>query len=82
MSCRYCLSDLFREKLGRCRACMLQCLVGSLICWGLFLWQALESMTSVEAIAALMFAILFSLLLLAHGIAWCWYRLRDRSSPS
>lgn len=67
MNCQRC-SDWFIKKLGRCHACMLQSALLFLI--SLSIWLLIEEQRSVEAIAALFFAITAGCLFSLHILVW------------
>ncbi|NRB25569.1 DUF3624 domain-containing protein [Shewanella sp.] len=68
MACNDCKSSIFKRKLGRCKTCMWQLAILSLIAWPL--WWSLYVGTPyiVESIALLFFCISFTGLLLLHLI--------------
>lgn len=76
MACDDCISTVLKQKLGRCKRCMLQLLVLSLICWPLWFWLYSDSPRVVESIALLMFSAAFSGLLLLHLLLWIYYKFR------
>ncbi|MGF1713448.1 DUF3624 domain-containing protein [Photobacterium chitinilyticum] len=69
MGCRNCrTAQAFKQKLGRCRQCMAQLSLLSVICWGAWYYFYLPTPTVVESITLLFAATAFSLLLLAHWV--------------
>lgn len=68
MSCTNCDSSIIRQKLGRCKSCMYQLTVLSLISWPLWWFNFSEQMKSVESIALLFFCMSFTGLLMLHLI--------------
>lgn len=80
MACKYCSSDWFWEKLGRCKQCMLLntllFLVGVLGSW----WTM--AMTPVYHVMCLFITVAAGLLLSAHLIMACYYYLQGESNSS
>ncbi|MGX9462044.1 DUF3624 domain-containing protein [Shewanella sp. A14] len=74
MPCNQCFESVFRQKIGRCKRCMWQLTLLSMMTWPLWCYLYLDSPTVVESIALLFFAIAFSGLLAIHIIVWA-YRL-------
>ncbi|MCL1038555.1 DUF3624 domain-containing protein [Shewanella submarina] len=66
MPCNSCNDNIFKRKLGRCRACMLQLTLLSIIGWPLWLYLYADSPTQVNAIALGLFCCAFSGLLMVH----------------
>ncbi|MPY21276.1 DUF3624 domain-containing protein [Shewanella psychropiezotolerans] len=66
MTCNSCESSIFRQKLGRCKACMWQLAILSVIAWPLWWFLYSERVSHVESIALLFFCISFTGLLLLH----------------
>jgi len=56
MGCRFCNTSVFKEKIGRCKTCMWQLTVLSLISWPLWFSFYYEQPLVVESIALLFFA--------------------------
>ncbi|OBT11124.1 hypothetical protein A9267_00265 [Shewanella sp. UCD-FRSSP16_17] len=75
MSCNDCEESIFKQKIGRCRACMMQLTVLSLICWPLWWWNYADNPTLVESIALLFFCIAFSGLLSLHLVVLIYRKL-------
>ncbi|WP_180706043.1 DUF3624 domain-containing protein [Psychromonas sp. CD1] len=77
MSCKSCLENKFKEKLGRCRLCMISNLIllfsGALLWWFCFRQDAKQ-----VASIALLFALLgCALLMFAHILAFIYYRITE-----
>jgi RsiW-degrading membrane proteinase PrsW (M82 family) len=75
MACNECDDNIWKQKLGRCKRCMLfnfVLLVGSA---GLsfFMWQT--DPKSVQTITVFVTLFFSSLLMLLHAIAFLYYRL-------
>ncbi|WP_299787086.1 DUF3624 domain-containing protein [uncultured Shewanella sp.] len=70
MGCRFCYTSVFKEKIGRCKTCMLQLTILSLICWPLWYIFYYEQPLVVESIALLFFSVSFTGLLLLHLLVW------------
>ncbi|QSX29640.1 DUF3624 domain-containing protein [Shewanella cyperi] len=66
MSCRDCDNSIWRQKLGRCRRCILMLAAMSLIAWPLWYLGFRDQPTTVSAIALLFFAGACSGLLVLH----------------
>lgn len=80
MGCPHChQAQAFRRKLGRCRRCIGQLILLSLLSWSAWLYYYLPTPTRVESITLLFAATAFSLLLLAHGVAALARKLSPRS---
>jgi len=70
MGCRFCDTSVFKEKIGRCKTCMWQLTILSLISWPLWFNFYYEQPLVVESIALLFFCVSFSGLLLLHLLVW------------
>ncbi|QSX36814.1 DUF3624 domain-containing protein [Shewanella sedimentimangrovi] len=66
MSCHNCDASIWRQKLGRCRRCMLMLAAMSMVAWPLWWWLFREQPKTVSAIALLLFAGACSGLLVLH----------------
>ncbi|MCE2570794.1 DUF3624 domain-containing protein [Motilimonas eburnea] len=76
MNCQRC-SDWFIKKLGRCHACMFQ--TGLLFFLSAASWYYLDKPNSVEAIAAMFFAVASGSLFLLHILVWLVRHLTNKS---
>ncbi|MCL2918495.1 DUF3624 domain-containing protein [Shewanella litorisediminis] len=78
MACEDCISSVFRQKIGRCKRCMLMltglCMLGWPL-WYLLFW---DSITSVESLTLLAFCIAWTGLLALHLVVWAWRTLSGR----
>lgn len=75
MACDDCQESIFKQKIGRCKACMWQLTGLSLVGWPLWWWLYAEDMTSVESIAMVFFCCAFSGLLCVHLIVLSYRKL-------
>ncbi|MCG7584632.1 DUF3624 domain-containing protein [Photobacterium sp. OFAV2-7] len=83
MGCRSCqTAQVFKQKLGRCRQCMIQLSLLNVICWGAWYYFYLPTPTVVESITLLFAATAFSLLLLAHWVValMLWLKNTNKSA--
>ncbi|MCW8329633.1 DUF3624 domain-containing protein [Photobacterium sp. SDRW27] len=81
MGCRSCKkTSLIKQKLGRCRQCMLQLTLLSIISWGAWFYFYLPTPKVVGSITLLFAAATFSLLLAAHLIVALSNSLKVRST--
>jgi len=78
MACQLCSGAIFKEKLGRCKQCMQLNLVLLLCALSLYWGCDLSAWQAVQRVALLMFLGAVALLMSAHIIAWCFYRLSKR----
>ncbi|MCL1097369.1 DUF3624 domain-containing protein [Shewanella gelidii] len=78
MACDACFSTVFKQKIGRCKRCMVQLTLLSAVSWPLWYWLYFEDIRSVESIALLFFAFAFSGLLLLHLMVLSYRTLRDK----
>ena len=76
MTCNQCTESVFKQKLGRCKQCMLQLTLLSCIAWPVWYWCYFDDPKSVESIALLFFAIGFIGLLLLHLLVWSYRAIR------
>ncbi|MBW8191046.1 DUF3624 domain-containing protein [Neiella marina] len=76
MPCDECISTVFKRKLGRCKRCMWQLLILSLVCWPLWFVYYSDTPKVVESVALLLFSCVFTLLLLLHLLMWAILRVR------
>ena len=84
MGCRSCnKTNAVRQKLGRCRRCMLQLALLSITSWGAWLHFCLPNPKTVNSITLLFAATAFSSLLLAHWVTALvlWLRKKDNQQP-
>ena len=79
MACELCTGKVFKEKLGRCKQCMLINLVLLIVTAGLYFWVDVTQLLAVQEIALLMLLWASALLMGAHIIAWCFYRLKGEN---
>lgn len=82
MACQFCQGPLFKDKLGRCKTCMLLnfiLLLASAIGWFGF-YQ--ESPKQVDAIALLLAFIASALLMVLHISAYLYYRCKGIKNPT
>lgn len=68
MSCKSCNSTIFKQKIGRCKTCMWQLTVLSLISWPLWWLLYADSPKQINSIALLFFCTAFTGLLALHLI--------------
>ena len=77
MACQFCQGQLFKDKLGRCKTCMLLnfilLLVSALGWFGFYQ----ETPAQVDAIALLFTFIGSALLMILHIFAYLYYRVVD-----
>ncbi|UUM30787.1 DUF3624 domain-containing protein [Vibrio japonicus] len=72
MTCHYCEKHhWFREKIGRCRRCMNQLTVLSVLCWVVWWWFCRSDPKSIESITLIFAGIAFHSLLALH--LWMHY---------
>ncbi len=72
MGCHFCNTSVFKEKIGRCKTCMWQLTILSLISWPLWFGFYYEQPFVIESIALLFFCMSFSGLLLLHLLVWAY----------
>ena len=77
VSCKICSSEMFKQKLGRCKQCMLINLI--MLIFGLiaYLLIDLTKLQAVQEVALLMFIGATAILMSAHIIAWCFHRFKN-----
>ncbi|MGI2171814.1 DUF3624 domain-containing protein [Shewanella sp. MF05960] len=75
MACNQCTDSIFKQKIGRCKRCMLQLTVLSLLTWPMWWYYFIDTPKTVESIALLFFAISFSGLLVLHLLVWLYRRI-------
>ncbi|MCS6114744.1 DUF3624 domain-containing protein [Shewanella baltica] len=78
MSCGDCKTEIFRQKIGRCKRCMWQLTALSAIGWPLWWWLYYDAPWEVNSIALLFFCTAFTGLLALHLIVLAYRRLRGR----
>ncbi|MFB9213964.1 DUF3624 domain-containing protein [Vibrio sinaloensis] len=67
MTCPYCKNNhWFWKKIGRCKRCMDQLTVLSVLCWIVWWWLFRDNPKSIESIALLMAGFAFNGLLALH----------------
>ncbi|WED22060.1 DUF3624 domain-containing protein [Vibrio sp. JC009] len=66
MSCKYCNDNWFWKKIGRCKRCMDQLTVLSVLCWVIWWFAFRDNPASVESIALIMSGFAFNGLLFLH----------------
>ena len=76
MSCELCTGKVFKEKLGRCKQCMLINLLLLIIAVGIYLWVDMAQLLAVQKVALVMFLWASAILMTAHLTAWCFYKLK------
>jgi hypothetical protein len=80
MACDDCQQSIFWEKLGRCKQCMWQLTLFSVLGWSAWGYLFSASPKQVESIALLFFCVSASGLLLAHLIKYCYLALTSTQS--
>lgn len=83
MSCNRCDGHWFWQKIGRCKRCMDQLTVLSVLCWIVWWLAFREQPTSIESIALIVAGFAFNALLFLH--LWMKYVIlpwRARQSDS
>ncbi|WP_351088617.1 DUF3624 domain-containing protein [Shewanella sp. S1-49-MNA-CIBAN-0167] len=80
MPCNQCTDSVFKQKIGRCKRCMWQLTLLSLVTWPLWWYCYADTPKTVESIALLFFAFSFSGLLALHLIVWT-YRTLTQQEP-
>lgn len=75
MACEQCNESVFRQKIGRCKRCMVQLTVLSLLTWPIWWFGFADQPKTVNSIALLFFAISFTLLLALHLFVWSYRTL-------
>lgn len=78
MACQNCFGTEFKRKIGRCKTCMWQLTVLSVIAWLLWFWLISGPHLAVNAIALLFFCCAFTGLLLLHWIVLAYRKLTGR----
>ncbi|EOU2464296.1 DUF3624 domain-containing protein [Vibrio navarrensis] len=66
MSCNRCDGHWFWKKIGRCKRCMDQLTVLSVLCWIVWWLVFREQPTSIESIALIVAGFAFNALLFLH----------------
>ncbi|RDE19546.1 DUF3624 family protein [Motiliproteus coralliicola] len=77
-NCRYCLNASLINKLGRCRDCMLKAWIFALLCWGLWGYLAWSGAEPTSTLAALVGALLLSLLGISHSLMAIRHRRKEK----
>ncbi|WP_351122451.1 DUF3624 domain-containing protein [Shewanella sp. T24-MNA-CIBAN-0130] len=80
MPCNQCTDSVFKQKIGRCKRCMWQLTLLSLVTWPLWWYCYADTPKTVESIALLFFAVSFSGLLTLHLLVWT-YRTLTQQEP-
>ncbi|NRD74794.1 DUF3624 domain-containing protein [Shewanella sp. VB17] len=75
MACKRCNSSMFKQKIGRCKTCMWQLTVLSLISWSIWWFLYRDSPQAVNSIALLFFCCTFSGLLCLHLLVFSYNHL-------
>lgn len=78
MACQKCSDSVFKQKIGRCKRCMVQLTVLSLLAWPIWWHCFADQPKTVESIALLFFAIGFTGLLCLHLLVWCYRKLYQK----
>lgn len=78
MACNACMSGLFKEKLGRCKQCMLINLVMLIGFFAVYMMVDIEQWLAVQQVTFLMFFAITAILMALHLLLWCFYRLTDK----
>jgi len=78
MACDDCKTSIFRQKIGRCKRCMWQLALLSLIGWPLWWFLYGATPREVNSIALLFFCAAFSSLLLLHLVVLAVRRIQGR----
>ncbi|WP_417760498.1 DUF3624 domain-containing protein [Shewanella sp.] len=78
MACDACFSEVFKRKIGRCKTCMWQLTVLSLVGWPCWFYFFYDTPKSVNSIALLFFCCAFSGLLAVHLVVLSWRKLTGR----
>lgn len=66
MACETCRDHWFWKKIGRCKRCMDQLTVLSVLCWIIWWWLFRNTPESIESIALLFAGFAFNGLLFLH----------------
>ncbi|MDB1122784.1 DUF3624 domain-containing protein [Vibrio algarum] len=66
MACKYCKENWFWKKIGRCKRCMDQLTVLSVLCWVIWWFAFRDDFKSVESIALIIAGFGFNFLLFLH----------------
>ncbi|TEW52763.1 DUF3624 family protein [Psychromonas algicola] len=77
MSCKICSSEMFKQKLGRCKQCMVINLIMLVLGLIAYLLIDLKKLQAVQEVALLMFIGATAILMSAHIIAWCFHRFKN-----
>jgi len=77
MSCKICSSEVFKQKLGRCKQCMLINFVILVFSLTAYVLIDLKKLQAVQEVALLMFIIATATLMSVHIIMWCFYRFKN-----
>ncbi|CAM2915116.1 DUF3624 domain-containing protein [Shewanella amazonensis] len=78
MACNDCDSSVFRQKIGRCKRCMLMLTALCILGWPLWYLLFSEQITSVASLALLLFCFAWTGLLALHLLVWAWRTLWGR----
>jgi len=78
MACDSCLSNLIKEKLGRCKQCMIMNFILLVIGLMLYRWLDFTQLLAVQRIALYLFIGFCGGLMSAHLIAWGYYRYKNK----
>jgi hypothetical protein len=66
MACKDCEDNWFWKKIGRCKRCMDQLTVLSVLCWVVWWFGYKDDFKSVESIALIFSGFAFNILLFLH----------------
>ncbi|MBW8182409.1 DUF3624 domain-containing protein [Shewanella nanhaiensis] len=77
MTCKNCNSSLFQQKIGRCKSCMWQLTLLSLISWPLWWYFYSDAPKQINSIALLFFCTAFTGLLSLHLLVLGYRTLID-----
>jgi len=78
MSCKICSSEVFKQKPGRCKQCMLINFVILAFSLTAYVLVDLKKLQAVQEVALLMFIIATGMLMSAHIIMWCFYHFKKQ----
>jgi len=77
MACNSCVGSVFKEKLGRCKQCMVVNFVLLIVAIGFYFFADMSGWLAVQQIAFLIFMWGVTGLMCLHLIAWCVYRFQN-----
>ena len=76
MSCEFCVGQFFRNKLGRCKQCMMINFILLIVVTGIYFFVDMSQWLAVQEVALLMFILALAILMTLHIVAWCFYRFK------